>query len=168
MTETTHLYLIRHGIAADATDYPTDEQRPLTLEGGRKTRKVAQRLLELNLHFDLILTSPLVRARQTAQILHTVGLASHIEESTALVPGGGLKLWLVWLEAWRQKGGKELAIVGHQPDLSNWAEIFLWGEVRNVLTLKKAGIIGLTIPATESPIGHSQMFWLTPPKFLLN
>ncbi len=53
-----HLYLIRHGIAAEPEEYPTDAERQLTKEGASKTRKVAQRLYELEIQFDLILTSP--------------------------------------------------------------------------------------------------------------
>ena len=49
-----HLYLIRHGIAAEPEAYATDEERPLTKEGDRKTRKVAQRLYELEIQFDRI------------------------------------------------------------------------------------------------------------------
>lgn len=161
------LYLIRHGIAADRKDWPTDEERPLTKEGDRKTNKIAHRLLELGLHFDLILTSPLTRAKATAEILQSVGLSSQIEQSAALAPEGDIQTWLEWYQQWQSSGGINLALVGHQPDLANWAEILLWGESRDALILKKAGIIGLILPQTGSPVSRSQMFWLTPPKFLL-
>lgn len=161
------LYLIRHGIAANGEDWPTDEVRPLTKEGERKTRKIAERLLQLNLHFDLILTSPLTRALATAEILQTVGLSSQIEQCAALGPEGKIKVWLEWYQKWHLSGETHLALVGHQPDLGNWAEIFLWGEARDTLILKKAGIIGLILPETGSPVNRSQMFWLTPPKYLL-
>lgn len=168
MAASVHLYLIRHGIAADLEDCASDEERPLKAEGANKTRKVAKRLCELGLHFDLILTSPLVRSRQTAQILQEAGLGSQIEVSAVLAPGGDIKLWLTWLQTWQQTGGTSLAIVGHEPDLSNWAQKLMWGEARQVLTLKKAGVMGLSLPETGSPLGRSQLFWLTPPKFLLS
>lgn len=163
------LYLIRHGIAAEALPGESDEERALTAAGERKTRKVAKHLQKLNIHFDLILTSPLVRARQTAEILQAVGLAAKIEEFQDLAPGGNLENWLSWLKKWRQNGGNSLAIVGHQPDLTNWAEILVWGEARERLILKKAGIIGLQLPetATETPVSNCLMFWLAPPKLLL-
>ncbi|HLO47211.1 MAG TPA: phosphohistidine phosphatase SixA [Kamptonema sp.] len=164
---TTELYLIRHGIAADREDWPTDEDRPLTKEGDRKTRKIASRLSEFNIHFDLILTSPLIRAQATAEILKSVGLSSKIEQSTALAPEGDIQTWLDWYQQWRFSGGINLALVGHQPDLANWAEILIWGESRDTLILKKAGIVGLIVPETGSPVSRCQMFWLTPPKFLL-
>jgi phosphohistidine phosphatase len=56
--------------------------------------------------------------------------------------------------------------VGHEPNLSLWAETLLWGKTNGVLTLKKAGVLGLTLPE-QTPIGNSTLFWLTPPRFLL-
>ena len=160
------LYLIRHGIAVERTNDVEDEKRSLTQVGHQKTRQVAKRLQELSLQFDLILTSPLVRSRQTAEILRTSGLSSEVEESTYLAPGGDINAWLKSLEQ-RHQLPETLALVGHQPDLGQWAEILIWGEARDKLLLKKAGIIGLTLPKTGSLVGRSQLFWLTPPKFLL-
>lgn len=164
---TTKLYLIRHGIAADPFEYDSDSDRPLTAVGHQKTGKVAKRLQELDLHFDLILTSPLVRARQTAEILYRTNLSSHLEDSNQLAPGGNIHTWIKWLEAWQNSGGSQLALVGHQPDLGNWAEILVWGNAKAAIILKKAGIIGLNLPSSGSPIGNSELFWLTAPKLLL-
>lgn len=163
-----NLYFIRHGIAADPTEFATDAERPLTADGTQKTQKVAQRLQELGLHFDLILTSPLVRAEQTANLLSAVGLSKHLELSDDLAPTGQLQTWLQWLENWRKDSKKRtLALVGHQPNLGEWAETLVWGKSGNALVVKKAGVMGLTLPETGSPIGRSELFWLTPPKFLL-
>lgn len=162
-----NIYLIRHGIAADAENYPTDAERPLTAQGDRKTHLVAQKLKQLGLNFNLILTSPLVRARQTAKILQANDLTSRVEEFSPLAPGGDINIWLKWLETWHNQQSSELALVGHQPDLANWAETLIWGEARGALILKKAGAIGVSLPEVGSPVGNSQMFWLTPPKFLL-
>lgn len=164
-----NLYLIRHGIAAERGTYQNDDQRPLTKEGDRKTRKVARRLKDLNLQFDIIFSSPLVRAHQTADILLSFGLSSTIEDCSALAPDGNLNDWLTQqYKTWSQLDGKNLALVGHQPDLGNWAELLLWGNSKDALIVKKAGVIGITLPATGSPLGNSQLFWLTPPKFLLS
>lgn len=169
------LYLIRHGIAADQENYPQDEERPLTDKGEKKTRKVAQRLREMNLSCDLILTSPLLRAHQTALILQEMGLTPEVKISTSLAPGGDINNWLSWLSQWRSEdgipsrdGGGDLGLVGHEPDLGQWAEILLWGEVRERIVLKKAGILGLNLPHSGDPVGNSQLFWLTSPKLLLN
>ncbi|MBD2663781.1 phosphohistidine phosphatase, SixA [Richelia sinica FACHB-800] len=162
------LYLIRHGIAEEHQSGLKDEERQLTQEGRQKTKKVAQRLVKLDLHFDLILTSPLVRARQTAEILIAAGLSSHQEESHHLSPAGNIHNWLTdWLETKNFSPKAKLALVGHEPGLSNWAEILVWGEAKTSLTLKKAGMIGIKLPEIGSALGRSQMFLLIPPKYLL-
>lgn len=166
MTE-LELYIIRHGLAGEHGSYADDTQRPLTEEGHRKTKQIAKRLDALDLRFELILTSPLVRAKQTAEILQSVGLGKQLQESPDLAPGGDIQHWLAWLAQWRGEEHRSLAIVGHEPDLSQWAETLVWGEARQKLRLKKAGTIGLLLPAEGSPVGQSQLFWLTPPRFLL-
>ena len=163
------LYLIRHGIAVGRDSEIEDQERVLTAQGRQKTQKVAKRLEKVGLQFDLILTSPLARSRQTAEMLYNSGLSPHLEESASLAPDGNIQIWLSWLEQWRQtdSGRLVLALVGHQPNLGQWAEILVWGEARDAIALKKAGIVGLTLPETGSPIGRSQLFLLTQPKFLL-
>ncbi len=170
MATSTQVYLIRHGIAVDKGSQIKDEERSLTESGRQKTQKVAKKLYQMGLRFDLILTSPLVRSRQTAEILHDSGLSSQLEESTSLAPDGDIHEMLNWLKQWQNdaSGALELALVGHQPNLGEWAEILVWGEARSGLVLKKSGIIGLTLPEAGLAIGRSQLFWLTPPKFLLS
>jgi len=177
MASTTDIYLIRHGIAADRAEYDFDENRPLTNEGKQKTQKIAKRLKEdFKLHFDPILTSPLLRAQQTAETLQKAGLATQIETSHHLAPAGDMKAWLDWLDKWQfdfahrkqQTGDRTLALVGHEPNLGNWAEILVWGEPRGALVVKKAGVIGLSLPETGSPLGRCSLFLLAPPKFLLS
>lgn len=162
------LYLIRHGIAEERRSDIKDDDRTLTKEGRQKTEKVAQQLKKLGLYFDLITTSPLVRAYQTAEILIAAGLSSHLEECTHLAPNGQIDSWIVdWLEPRKYSPQTQLALVGHEPNLSSWAELLLWGEAKAGIVLKKAGMIGLKLPEKGSPLGRSQMFWLTPPKYLL-
>ncbi|MEP0918026.1 phosphohistidine phosphatase SixA [Leptolyngbya sp. DQ-M1] len=160
------LYLIRHGLAGQHGDYANDDERPLTSEGKRKTEQVAKQLRSFGVEFDLILTSPLTRAMQTAEILKAAGLGNALEVEGYLAPSGNIQTWISWLEAWRTPE-KTLALVGHEPDLSGWAELLIWGEVRDRLILKKAGVVGLELPDTGGAIGNSRLFWLTPPKFLL-
>jgi phosphohistidine phosphatase len=166
------LYLIRHGIAEEKREDIKDEERKLTKEGKQKTEKVAHKIAELDLKFDFILTSPLVRAYQTAEILVKAGLGSKLEESTYLAPGGSISAWITdWLEPNTQSAKispeTKLALVGHEPDLGNWAEILVWGEAKGNIVLKKAGTIGIKIPEEATPLGNSQMFLLTSPKYLL-
>ena len=163
------LYLIRHGIAADRRAYANDQDRPLTKKGHQKTQQVAQQLHEMGMQFDQILTSPLVRAQQTAEILQAVGLSSQLEEFTPLAPGGPLGEWVSWWSQWSYSAQRNsLALVGHQPDLGDWAETLVWGGAKQKLVVKKAGIIGVKLPETETQIGKSELFLLTSAKWLLN
>jgi phosphohistidine phosphatase len=161
------IYLIRHGIAQEREIGLADEVRSLTLKGQDKTRQVAGRLYDLGVRFDVILTSPLVRSQQTAKILQDYKLSQNLAESVHLAPNGKLYDWLNWLKEQQYPQQTQLALIGHQPNLGQWAETLVWGEDRAKLVLKKAGIIGVALPETDSPVGHSQLFWLTPPKFLL-
>ncbi len=162
------VYLIRHGIAAERGAYADDEQRPLIDQGREKTIKVAERLLAAKLKFDLILSSPLVRANQTAQILQKQGLAKDIQSFAPLKPDGEIEQWLEWLQKWQAKHRNgQLALVGHQPDLGNWAEMLIWGSIKRQITVKKAGVIGVELPSIGTPISRSTLFLLTSPKWLI-
>jgi phosphohistidine phosphatase len=160
----TQIYFIRHGIAAEPDAYDNDRERPLTVKGKTKTKVVAQQLKALGLGFDEILTSPLLRARQTAEILHQADLVPHMTVTDTLAPMGSFSNWL---EKTRQSNHRSLALVGHEPDLSQWAELLIWGEVRGALQLKKGGIIGIEIPDDIDPVGNSILFWLTPPRLFV-
>lgn len=159
------VYLIRHGIAADPTEYSNDSDRPLTKEGKQKTERVAKNFFKLGLRFELILTSPLLRARQTAEILQNFSLSDRLEEFAALAPGGDIQEWLHWLLEKRYNNSEgSIALVGHQPDLGNWAEILVWGSSTQKLVVKKTGTIGVRLPQ-ENPVGNSELFLLTSPKW---
>ena len=161
-----HVYLIRHGIAGDRAEYHTDEERPLTDIGCKKTKKVAKRLFDLDIRFDRILTSPLVRANQTAKILQEVGLCKKTETFEALAPNGDINIWVNWY-ALNYKDCHSVALVGHQPDLGNWAELLTWGNIRDKLVVKKAGIIGVRIFDNGTPLGNGEFFLLTSPKWFI-
>lgn len=162
------LYLIRHGIAAERGTYDHDEERPLTDKGRERTKKVAKRLLDVGVTFDVILSSPLVRAYQTAEILQSGGLSSKMKEFPALAPNGNIQEAVSWLDNWRSQSPSScIAFVGHSPDLGNWAETFIWGKAQEKLVVKKAGVIGLKLPTSGSFIGESELFLLTSPKWLL-
>jgi phosphohistidine phosphatase len=163
----TQLYLIRHGIAADPEAYERDYERSLTAKGRAKTKAVARQLQALNLTFDELLTSPLVRARQTAEILLKANLSPQLNVVDTLAPMGSFSEWLEWFKVWQKERSGTLALVGHEPDLSQWAELLILGDVRGIIQLKKAGIIGIEIPDNIDPIGNSILFWLTPPRLLV-
>jgi len=160
-----NLYLIRHGIATERCEDIDDVTRSLTSEGSKKTRDIAHKLHKLGLKFDLLQTSPLVRAKQTAEIFANTFNAT-LEVSELLAPDGNFKNWIRWLLTWQEQGHTSLGIIGHEPDLSAWAEMLIFGEARGSIVLKKAGIIGITIPEVGLPVGNSLLFFLIPPKLL--
>jgi phosphohistidine phosphatase len=164
------LYLIRHGIAEERGNYEDDTQRPLTDEGRKKTKQVAKRLYDLGLRFDLLQTSPLVRAQQTADIFTDL-FAAPVQQSLELAPEGDFETWLSWVTQWLsdhpQPAKASLGIIGHEPDLTSWAEMLIWGEVKGGLVLKKAGIIGLSLPETQPWTNNGVLFLLIPPKLLI-
>ena len=162
------VYLIRHGIAAERGTYADDSKRPLTTKGKAKTAKVAKRLANIGLKFDLILTSPLVRADRTASILQHAGLSKKVETYLPLKPDGTIGEFVSWLQQYQLNNpNAKIALVGHQPDLGNWAEMLLWGTIKGQIILKKAGIVGLKIPSIGTPISRSILFLHTAPKWLI-
>lgn len=162
------IYFIRHGIAAERGTYTDDEKRPLVKKGVSKTTKVAESLSDRGIKFDLILTSPLIRAYQTADILKKVGLCHTVETFLPLKPDGNIQEWLEWLQTEndRQKYSS-LALVGHQPDFGDWIEMLIWGTVRRQIVVKKAGVIGLNMPNVGTPISRSTLFLLSSPKWII-
>ncbi len=157
------LYMIRHGIAAEPEYYINDSDRPLTELGIIKTTKVAKKLYDLGVRFDRIFTSPYSRAKETAEILKKAKLSEKMEISELLTPGGNFQDWLKWLQ---KRSDRSISIVGHQPNLGDWAEILIWGKPGGKLILKKAGIIGMLLPE-QNPVGMSEIFWLTSPKYFV-
>lgn len=157
------IYLIRHGIAVERGICHCDEERPLTDKGISKTTKVAQKLAELEINFHYLFSSPLVRAKETANILLRAGLASEIVTRSFLAPDGDINLWLQWLRG-SYSEDLRVALVGHQPDLGNWASLHLFGEIKPI-RLKKAGIIGIKVFSPTDTLGKGEMFLLTAPKW---
>jgi phosphohistidine phosphatase len=158
------LYILRHGIAGERGDphYPNDDDRPLTDEGQKKTLKIARRMKELGLTFDVILSSPLARARQTAEITASVlGCKNKLKFSDHLAPNGSKKALIQGIGR-----RKRLLLVGHEPYLSELISMLLAGETGLHIELKKGGLCKLDIPALH--YGRcATLQWLIPPKLLL-
>jgi phosphohistidine phosphatase len=166
-----YLYLIRHGIAEDLALQnldliASDEARSLTQIGRQKMAQVAEHIYKSELKFNLIMTSPLVRARQTADILIDARLSNQLEISLDLAPAGNLQYWLTnWESRSPNKSFTTIALVGHEPNLSEWAELLIFGNIYHRLILKKGGIIGLKFPTDKIEIGTAQLYCLIPPKY---
>src|SRR5262245_12094987 len=115
MARAFELYLVRHGIAEERGDaWPDDSKRPLSEAGLARLRKSVRGLDCLGASFDLILTSPLVRTRQTAEAISS-GLESHpaIVNVEALGPGGAFNALMTELEKHARR--PRIALVGHEP-----------------------------------------------------
>ena len=121
------LLLLRHGIAEPRDPGGDDAQRRLTPEGRDRSARVVQRLVALDLACDVVLSSPLVRARQTAELAVAWGLAPELELAAALAPlADPLPLLERWLGPLSPRPGwRRLALVGHEPDLSTLAALLI-------------------------------------------
>jgi phosphohistidine phosphatase len=167
----SRLLLLRHGIAEDRSDERLDGLRALTPAGRRRTTAVLERAVALGLAVDRLVSSPLVRARQTAELALGAGLAPSLELATALEPGADpLPLLARWLASTPTAtaspppgGGRpagedlppavdspgarplSLALVGHEPDLGDLAARLL-GAPSGSIALRKAGLAVLVLP----------------------
>jgi len=161
------LYLVRHAIAyePDAKRWPDDRQRPLTAAGARRFKNSAALLVQLigsGGTVERLLTSPLARARQTAAILHRVGLPEPIEESV-LAPGRTVARVLAVLRA---HDAQSIVMVGHEPDLGRLLAVCIAGaEAKLSLRFRKGGAACLNFPAAPR-VGEAALEWLLPPKAL--
>src|SRR5215470_14557464 len=140
------LYLVRHGVATQKLGgaVQNDAQRPLTEEGREETRLVASAIKRLGVKPDLILTSPLVRAHQTAEILAEVladGAALRMCE--ALAPGGTASDLYKFLRDFKQ--GEEVFAVGHEPDMGRLAATILWAGPELDMPFKKSGVCRIDV-----------------------
>jgi len=163
-----NLYLLRHGIAA-AADEPgieSDHERPLTPKGIKRMRKAAKGLRRLAIPFDVVLTSPLIRASQTAEIVaEELGLQTELQKISGLAPESSVDNLLFGLT--RFQNPEHLLLVGHQPLLGETAVFLLRGKEKSHLDipLKKGGICRIEIDALP-PTKPGTLHWLLVPKQL--
>jgi phosphohistidine phosphatase len=159
-----NLYLVRHAIAVprDASNVLSDEERELTPEGIAKMEKHIAALLKLGVEFDHVLTSPLVRARQTAELIQPK-LAPGIEIRTdaALAPGSDPHALLDRLGSLPSL--EDIALVGHEPDLGDLATLLIAGKQRSGIRFKKGGVACIELDDFVPPI-RGTLRWLLTPK----
>lgn len=156
--------LLRHGDAADRLTggYARDEDRPLTEAGRAEARVAGLALARLDEVPDLVLTSPLVRAVQTAAVVaETLDLPRDPEVCAALAPGGRREEIVAELLAGRHPA--RALLVGHMPGLGELAGWFLWGQSGATLAFRTGGLCRISIPAPLLP-GTGDLRWLLPPK----
>jgi phosphohistidine phosphatase len=160
---TLELYLIRHGVAAErGEDYPDDSKRPLTSGGINRLRKEAKALDALDVGFDHIIASPLVRTRQSADVFaETMKSKPSVSVSDALAPAGTPAAVIQELGKHMRKG--RIALVGHEPNIGELAARLI--GARTPLAFKKGAICRIDFEVfPPKGIGHLQ--WFVTPRML--
>ena len=159
------MYLVRHGIAVLASADTHDSDRALTAEGTRKMTHVAMGLQRLGIVPDVILSSPLRRAQETASVLaSTLGPDLTVEIYQPLAPGTAPAELLRGLRPYRTV--QHLMLVGHQPDLGELASHLLTGSPGLVpLPFKKGAVAAIEV-ATLPPRASGVLRWFLTPKQL--
>lgn len=154
------LYIIRHGLAGKSLA-EGDELRPLKKKGREQMKEVAKGLKELDVAFDLVLTSPLVRAKESAEIVQAYcGGSNEVTVTNLLKPGSSYNNLIRLLN--KLKKPKRVAIVGHEPFLSGFASYCLSNSKVSFIDLKKGGALMLEIDKTIRP-GRCVLAWLMEP-----
>ena len=162
-----NLFLIRHAIAVDEgmPEYEDDSQRPLTDKGKKKMRQIAKGLRALGVEFDLILSSPYVRAKETADILADVFKAkADVALSDNLVPMGDPDLLIAEMN--EKYSAHSVAIVGHEPHLTALVSLLVADNASMDITLKKGGVCRLS----ADDLHHTRkatLEWLLTPGILV-
>jgi phosphohistidine phosphatase len=137
-----NLYVLRHGIAVDpgTPGYETDSERPLIPKGEHQLRQIADAMRKMDLRFDLVLSSPFLRARQTAEIIaESLMLKKQLVFSDALVPDGNPKALVRQLNELKP-APENVLLVGHEPYLSQLIALLTAGETGMAIDLKKGGL----------------------------
>lgn len=159
------LYIVRHGIALPhGTPGVAEDDRPLTKEGIKKMQQAADGMRAIDCVPEAILTSPLPRAKQTAEILlEALGKQIPLVLTDALAPTGNRQD--VYREIRKRQNSQSLMLVGHQPSLGEIAGEIAWGSSEHYIELKKGGVCALEVDAaTVSPRGA--LLWLLTPSIL--
>jgi len=157
------LYLIRHGVAEERGDaWPDDTKRPLTENGMSRLRKEARGLARLAVSLDIVVTSPLVRTRQTAEIVAAAfDPRPHVVLSEALAPGGTFQAVVAELEKHARK--TRIALVGHEPGIGELAARLI--GARQPIEFKKGAICRIDVDALP-PSGPGALRYFLAPKIL--
>ena len=157
------LFLIRHGIAEERGDaWPDDAKRPLSEDGIERFQKSARGLARLDVWIDVVLTSPLVRARQTADIVASAfDPRPSIITIESLAPGGSYASLLADLEKHGRK--TRIALVGHEPGIGELGARLIGS--RHSFEFKKGAVCRIDVDEIP-PVGPGDLRWFLTPKFM--
>ena len=162
-----NLYIVRHAIAVEhgTPGYEDDSQRPLTDNGRKKMKKISRSLDRLGLQLDVILTSPYVRARDTAKILaDRFSMTEKIYFSENLIPPGNFEALV--FEIHEKYDLANVALVGHEPMLSSLISWLTTGETEARIMLKKGGVAFLSSDSLFQD-GRATLQWLLTPAIMV-
>jgi phosphohistidine phosphatase len=160
-----NIYILRHGIAVerDEWDSKNDAERPLTAEGEKQLRKTSRALEKMELDFDLILSSPFARAKQTAEIMAgELKLKRRLKFSDELQPSGSAKKLFRQLTDLKP-APESILLVGHEPYLSRLISLFASGNENMTIDLKKGGLCKLEVEKLRTG-KCATLAWLLTPK----
>jgi phosphohistidine phosphatase len=155
------LFIIRHAYAGQHGDprYPDDALRPLTPEGAKQFRKAMKKLAERGLEIDVIASSPLVRCRQTAEIVRDrLDARPELVELEALAPGSDLAALVEWSNA---QPYERIAWVGHAPDVDRLTCALL-GAPAHAIAFRKGAIAFLDFEAAIASGRGELRYFLAP------
>lgn len=154
------LYILRHGQAADRATggYANDAERPLTADGEIEVLGVAGGLARTGVGLDLLLTSPLVRARQTAELVASVLPAGDGPVACPALAIGDLAAILAAVRA-----GQRVMVVGHNPSLGELAGWLAFGDPGSIVPLRTAGVCRIDLGPGMGP-GDGDLRWLLTPR----
>lgn len=158
---------IRHAIAVEAQG-SLDQMRVLSADGQIKMQRGLRGLFPLFPEIDFLGSSPLIRAKQTAEMIKNYYRLPFAHELIELAPGSPLVSFSAWLSTHKQHYSK-IALVGHEPDLSLLVSYLLTGQAGSRLfVLKKGGACAIRFPHDLSQIGagRASLSWLIEPRVL--
>ena len=140
-----NLYVLRHGIAVEPgpPGCEKDSERPLTPKGKRQLRQIAAAMKKMDLRFDLILSSPFLRAKQTAEIIaKNFKLRKKLAFSEDLTPAGNPRLLIQQLNQFHPEP-ENILLVGHEPYLGKLVALLAAGNTSLEIDFKKGGLCKL-------------------------
>ena len=151
------LYLLRHADAGDPMAWPGDDaERPLSAKGKRQARRLGSMLAEVGWKPDLILTSPKVRAAQTARL---VGRAVDVDPDDESRLASAFELSDLGSMLAAHPDARRVVLVGHDPDFSSIASTLTGAAIE----LRKGAIARIDLADTEPTAGSGALRWLIPP-----
>lgn len=159
------IFIMRHGIAVKQGPPPSgdDASRTLTPKGKKRIKQIAEGLQKLSYELDWIVTSPLVRASETAEIVAaSYATRVPVDVCAALSPGGSMEDLFSFLA--RHRNRRRILLVGHEPDLSALAAGLIGAKAQAKLAFKKGGCC--LIQGNSDPRSGGKLVWWLPPRLL--